>query len=75
MQDIKPHPTDPRCPGITLPSTTRAEVELMYCALADVGEMLAKGWQISNDMADTHHGFYGVLMVREVKSEEGCENV
>jgi hypothetical protein len=33
-----------------------------YVPLSDVGEYLAKGWSMADDMADCHHGNYAVLM-------------
>lgn len=33
-----------------------------YVALHEVGAYLAKGWTIDDDMADTHHGVFAVLM-------------
>lgn len=33
-----------------------------YVPLDAVGRRLAEGWTIVDDMADSHHGFYAVLM-------------
>lgn len=40
-----------------------------YVPLASVGEWLAKGWTIDDDMADCHHGKYAVLMRIKCESE------
>lgn len=40
-----------------------------YVPLAIVGEWLAKGWTIDDDLADCHHGRHAVLMRIECESE------
>ena len=40
-----------------------------YVLMEKVGEFLAKGWTIVDDMADIHHGRYSVLMKWEGEGE------
>ena len=42
---------------------------LRYVPLAEVGEYLAKGWAISDDMATCHHGAYSCIMVWKGEGE------
>jgi hypothetical protein len=42
---------------------------LRYVPLAAVGEYLARGWVISDDMATCHHGEYSVLCVWKGEGE------
>ena len=41
------------------------EATFYYVPLDEVGEWLADGWTMSNDMAGTCHGAYSVLMMKE----------
>ena len=41
------------------------EATFHYVPLDEVGEWLADGWTMSNDMAGTCHGAYSVLMMKE----------
>ena len=42
---------------------------LRYVPISEVGEYLAKGWAISDDMATCHHGEYSVLCVWKGEGE------
>lgn len=44
---------------------------LRYIALKDVGEWLAKGWTIADDLAGTHHGHYSIIMRYVGEGEPG----
>lgn len=35
---------------------------LRYVAMSRIGEYLALGWHLVDDMADCHHGRYSVIM-------------
>ncbi len=40
-----------------------------YVPLDQVGEYLVKGWEISDDMANCHHGNYACLMMWKGEGE------
>ena len=42
---------------------------LRYVVHSSVEAYKAKGWKVRNDMADTHHGKYAVLMIWEGEGE------
>jgi hypothetical protein len=51
-----------------------SEKEFLYVRHKDVPEMLEKGWKVTNNNADCHHGEYSVIMeAPEVPSDPEAE--
>lgn len=51
------------------PYQDTASIWFRYVPLHLVGEFLARGWTIDDDMADCHHGAHAILMRIECESE------